>query len=360
MAKDIKRTATITLPDGTKKRIYARGATEKEALRNLAKLEAEYKSGKMVINSNTTFDQWAEECLTIYKAAEVTPATLDGLRRLVRLHFLPHIGNLPISAITPAHIQGCLNAQVGKSENHIKKCYNLINFIMQKAKISRLTHENPVEYVTIPKGNQAQHRRALSNAERDLFLQAAQKTANGAIFLVSYYCGLRPGEARALRWQNIDLTKKTITVTNTFERGTEKLTVPKSKAGYRTLPIPDRLLPFIKNLPQGTKDDFIFTGNTQSFAYRRYLRNWNALKHTMDKLNGAEVYRNQIIKSTIDNDITPYYLRHTYCTMLAEKNVPLKTAQYLMGHSSIKMTADIYTHVTEQLTQGAQDILRGL
>lgn len=359
-ASKIRRSTTITLPDGKKKRIFARGDTLKEALRNLAKLEAEYAEGKKVSNSNTLFNAWAEECLSIYKAPEVTSGTLENHRRLVRLHFAPYIGQMPINAITPAHIQMCLTAQAGKSADHLKKCYNTINFIMEKARLGRLVKENPVEYATIPKGNQAEHRRALTDAERELFLQAAKQTANGDIFLTSYYCGLRPAEVRALKWSNVDLNAQTITITNAVEAKTDKLTKPKSDAGYRTIPVPDRLAERLKQLPNQEPNNFVFTGTQEVFKARRYLRNWNALKHTMDKLGGAEVYRNQIIKSVIDEDITPYYLRHTYCTMLAENNIPLKTAQYLMGHSSITLTANIYTHVTEKMVQTTQDIVRAL
>ena len=69
---------------------------------------------------------------------------------------------------------------------------------------------------------------------------------------------------------------------------------------------------------------------------------------------GAELYRNQVIKHMIDQEITPYYLRHTYATELAENSVDIKTAQYLLGHSDIKMTAEIYTHVTEKMIETAR------
>ena len=74
----------------------------------------------------------------------------------------------------------------------------------------------------------------------------------------------------------------------------------------------------------------------------------------MDICAGAKLYRNQIVESKIDYTITPYFLRHTYCNMLCKKGVPLKTAQYLIGHASIEMTAEIYTHVTENMPESAR------
>ena len=103
------------------------------------------------------------------------------------------------------------------------------------------------------------------------------------------------------------------------------------------------------------KTDFVFFDtNSQPISKQRFERAWKSLLREMDICAGAKLYRNQIVESKIDYTITPYFLRHTYCTMLCEKGVPLKTAQYLMGHASIEMTAEIYTHVTENMLESAR------
>jgi site-specific recombinase XerD len=61
---------------------------------------------------------------------------------------------------------------------------------------------------------------------------------------------------------------------------------------------------------------------------------------------GAEVYRNQIIQSVVAPDLVPYCLRHTYCTDLQRAGVPLNVAKYLMGHSDVSVTGNIYTDTT--------------
>jgi len=70
---------------------------------------------------------------------------------------------------------------------------------------------------------------------------------------------------------------------------------------------------------------------------------------------GATVYRNQIIESNVAGDLVPYCLRHTYGTDLQDAGVPINIAKYLMGHSDISMTANIYTHTTETAIQDAAD-----
>ena len=68
---------------------------------------------------------------------------------------------------------------------------------------------------------------------------------------------------------------------------------------------------------------------------------------------GAKLYRNKITISAVADDLEPYCLRHTYCTDLQDAGVPINVAKYLMGHSDISTTANIYTHITEETIQEA-------
>lgn len=87
-------------------------------------------------------------------------------------------------------------------------------------------------------------------------------------------------------------------------------------------------------------------------------RLWHSFKRDLDIALGAELYRNKIIVHGLDQAVTPYFLRHTYCTSLFEIGIDLKTAQYLMGHASIKTTANIYTHFTERSLYKAGKTIR--
>ena len=73
-------------------------------------------------------------------------------------------------------------------------------------------------------------------------------------------------------------------------------------------------------------------------------RLWTGFKRDLDISMGAELYRNKIIKSVVAENLTPYCLRHTFCTDLQKAGVPLNVAKELMGHADIQTTANIYTH----------------
>ena len=80
---------------------------------------------------------------------------------------------------------------------------------------------------------------------------------------------------------------------------------------------------------------------------------WRSIKRDMDIRNGAILYRNAIVTSTLAEDFTPYCLRHTYCTDLQAAGVPINVAKELMGHSDIGVTSRIYTHSSAEAKQNA-------
>lgn len=359
--KQIQRFARITLPDGSKKRIAARGKTEREALQKLAELKADYAAGLVLVTKASPFERYAEEYLEIYKRPKVDPATFANEHRRLQLYFYPHIGCISLEKLTTSTLQQCLNEmqEKGLSQDYIKKAYNLVFAVLDQARKDRLLLYNVAENCTVPQGKPPKSRRALTEAERQLFLTACAQSPKGANYLITYYCGLRPAEVKALRWANIDFKAKTITVTNRAD-AKSAIKSPKSKAGYRTIPIPDALMVELLKLPRNIdKNAFVF-GDEKPQTKQNYERGWRNIKRHMNIAAGAILYRNQIVQSVIDDDISPYYLRHTYCTMLAEIGIPLKTAQYLMGHSSVELTANIYTHLTPKLIADATPLLATL
>ena len=84
--------------------------------------------------------------------------------------------------------------------------------------------------------------------------------------------------------------------------------------------------------------------DTNAFYHARH-----SFYHQKDIANGATVYRNQIIKSTLAPDFEPYLLRHTFCTDCQAAGVPLNVAKELMGHSDISVTSKIYTHMVDEV-----------
>ena len=353
--KYIRKTFTATLPDGSKKRIDVYGKTEKEALKKLSKLQIEYEMGIRTMNNNTPLKLWCEEWLNTYKKPSVAAIQFKDINSRISKYFLSSLGEMSLASIKPVHIQQCLNLLEGKSKSFQKKCYNDINSVFKKAIENDLIIKNPVSGTILPQGKEEEPRRALTPQELQIYRKVSAVNDFGVMFDFSLDCGLRPQEVRALKWENIDIEKGIVTIEGAIKSKTREIGEPKSKAGIRKIPIPDILIKRLETLPKN--NGMLFSSEGKPVSETHYKRKWKSFQRQMDIAAGATLYRNKIIESKIDKSITPYYLRHTYATSLAEKGIPMKTAQVLLGHSSITITAKVYTHFTNAMFEEARQKL---
>ena len=350
------KSVMVTRADGSKKRIRVRGNDEAEVNEKIALIKFQEQAGLIVFNSNTPFDRWAEEWLDVYKKPKVTQGTYLEIKGILDRCFIPYLGKMKIGDIKLPQVQKCLNQLEGKSKSYIHRAYIYISACFRKAWEAEMIQRSPCIGLEEPNAAEKTERRALTPTERRYFLEAIQTHHKGAFFGIMYACGLRPAEARALTWFNINMNDKTVTVTQAFAERTNDLKAPKTDSGKRTIPIPDWYMDILKDIPRDNCPYVFHTDRGNPLDPTRYDRVWKTLLREMEIKAGAKLYRNKIIMYSghIGQDLTPYNLRHTYATELAEKGVPIKTAQYLLGHSDIRVTANIYTHITEKLIEEAR------
>lgn len=145
------------------------------------------------------------------------------------------------------------------------------------------------------------------------------------------YTGCRRGEALALTPADVDFERKTININKTVEwigNIPQIKYQPKTYAGFREIPIPDILFPELCNR---SKQKYIFQNSRGDLIENsRLTLDWNKLR----KITGIKC--------------TPHQLRHAYATMLFDAGIDVKNAQRWLGHSDIKTTLDIYTHLSDK------------
>lgn len=330
--------------------------SQAEADKKAALKEDKLKRGEIGISSNMTVKRWAEEWLDTYKKPVLGEKQYKDYKGMMNNIVLPQIGGYLLKDITDVHLQKILNSKAGYSKDRLNKLKSRMNSMFRQAHISRLITHNPAQYLTIPKATDGTHR-SITDYEREHFLKVAAKHPAGLMFKVMLYCGLRTGEVVALDWRDIDFDKRRIKVSRAMESGTENIKEPKTKAGIREVPIPDEIYDELK-AAQGGPFEPVFQrpGNLGRHTNMSRHRAWRSLKEQMDVSMGAQFgkvrakdgkMRTTKILSVVSPDLVPYCLRHTYCTDLQNKGVPINVAKYLMGHSNISVTASIYTHMTE-------------
>lgn len=349
----LNKTFMVTLNDGTQKQERVRAKTEAELKKKYQQKQLEYAQGLLTINGNTLFAKWSTEWLETYEKPKVTDKTYKDTKGIVDRIYLKKLGGMKMIDIKTAHLQKCINQLAGKSASYIRKAKLVITAIFEKALLNDIVIKNPARGLEIPKGTSGS-RRALTEAEIEIFMQTIDMHHRGLMFAITYACGLRPGEVRSLTRFNMDLAKNVFNVTNAVESGSHDIKSPKTKAGTRSVPIPQWLADKLKSMPHNDTPYLFPNTKGKPLTEKGYYRSWASFLRQMDINAGAELYRNEIILSVIDQSITPYYLRHTYATKLAEAGVDIKTAQYLLGHADIKTTAQIYTHVTPKMLSTAR------
>lgn len=278
--------------------------------------------------SSFTVNEWGEEAVKLYKS-NLSDQTLAGYLSTMRANIFLYIGSLNMADVTPAILQTTLNHQRGNSVRQISMVYQIMRFIFRTAYRQDIIPSDPSVDLVKPHGKRKHARRALTDDERQAFRSVTADIGPEHplfLFVIMYYTGLRPSEVISLKGSDI------MTIDG---KHVLRVRGEKTDAAERYVPLPDCLYDLVSE----TRSDSLVVQKKE---------------HMFDKNdydNAGRMLRRRMKKEGIDSDFCPYMLRHDYCTRLKKKGVPLRDAQYLMGHSKISITAEIYTHVT------AEDVL---
>lgn len=368
--KDGYYRATIVVghtPDGREKRQNVRSKSLSEFKEKLRAAQNLREQGYDFDSKNMTVGEWADQWLETYKRPHVREHCAQTYEINIRLHIKPVIGHILLSDVKPFQLQSLLNTLDGKSKSTAQKIYFCLRQMFSQAYSNGLIVRNIATDLTVPNTVEGT-RRPLTEEERAAAEKVIPQHRAGLWVATMLYAGLRPEETVALMWSDIclDEDNESITVERAAEwvhgrahiKGVKGKDKKKGEEAKRTIPISGILVELLKSAPR--KGLYVFTPEQSDgmLTQTNVRRLWHSFKRELDIVLGAEVYRNQIVQHALDEAVTPYYLRHTYCTSLFEMGVDLKTAQYLMGHADIKTTANIYTHFTKSAADRAAKVIR--
>lgn len=370
LRKDGRYQARYTL-NGKRYTIY--GKNLKEIQKKLRDVKYEIDHGIYAKPERITVDSWYKTWVKVYRENIVRETTLIGNKKCYQ-HIKAEIGNMKIQSVRPEHIQGVLNKmkQQGYSRGYIKRTRMTMNMIFRQAYMNGIIVTNPVSKSILPQMEEKEnpHRRALTEQEQRLFLECAEKRkpfyAN--IFFVGFSTGMRIGEINALEWKDVDFKKLEIHVTGTMIKvpGKEyrKGTV-KTESSRRTIPLLPEIAKRLRKhkveqaklrMMMGDKwepvkglENLVFTTMfgkpLMTLSVGRYIDSTvNAINRAEEKRAVAE-HRKPVFMETF----CPHSMRHTFATRALEKGIPPKVVQSYLGHSTIDITMNIYTHVTAEL-----------
>lgn len=323
---------SITI-NGKRVFFYSSESSEKKAERDIQRQMVEYSEKE---TNGKTFqevaDEWEEEH---YKTIEFNTKKYYN-SALKQIH--EYFDGIYIKEIIPTDISIFIDniCQQGYALKTVKSRLLVLNLIFKYAVVKRYVISNPCTYITVPKNLKKTRRESPEETEIEIVKSSISKTFGLFAYFI-LYTGLRRGEALALRYSDIDFSNKIITVNKSIyhQNNVPHEKLPKTSAGIRNVILPDNLIPLLKeNKKTETKNELVF-GNDKG----EWLTN--------GQFQG--LWERYTLETGLD--ITPHQLRHAYATMLFEAGINEKDAQELMGHTTIQLTRDIYTHISKTRKQ---------
>ena len=337
------------------KRIYVYGSTPDEAKRKAIRKQTLLEANVRENNSRVTVSAWAKKWLKDYKQGAVSDAWYKQMEGIIDNHILPYIGDKLMRDVTASDIQRMMNRNSHFSESHQRKIAQIASQIFDSAEENDVVVKVPTKRIKIAPRNSQLCTRAITDKERTLTLQTADKyPREGLFFLIMLFCGLRPGEVARLKMSDYDADAMILHVRRARKADGSDGS-PKSASGTRDVPVPLYLAERLNKLNKKKNNLVCTSAQGHPLTKTSQKRLWNRFKRHMDIENGAKLFRNSVVESTLADDLRPYCYRHTYCTDLQDAGVPITVAQRLMGHSDIKVTAQIYTHHSQKSFEDARN-----
>lgn len=296
-----------------------------------------------------TFEELAQLWLENYKTT-VKPSTFENVKSKVEKMTEEHFKELKLKKITVAYCQKVV-IELSKTYVLYNHYLSVINRIFKYAVLMDILDSNPFDKVIKPKSRQTQRKGDfLTKEELKEFLKLA-KTATLSYFFplvhLMSYTGLRQGEALALKWSDIDFENKKITVNKTAARIKEKQTLqtPKTKNSKRVISIDPTTLSILKSWKKDQikiyfKNGKHFEGD-DNFIFTNQRAEWVHIHNFIP-------YFKRFVTDHKLKPITPHGLRHTHASLLFSAGVEPKNISDRLGHSTVQITLDLYTHITEE------------
>jgi len=361
-----KRSWQIKFDDGRdpstgKRRIRYKtvSGTKREAERELNKMLSDLDRGSFVDAGRLSTGQFLKNWLSDHAAHSVSRKTFERYEEIVRTHLVPKFGALKLSALRPSHIQrawgedllsGRRDGRGGLSARTIQHHHRVLSQALSQAVRLQLLAVNPATAVSPPRP-QRREILVLQDDELASLLRALEGNPMYVPVLLAATTGLRRGEVFGLRWKDIDLDRRELSVSRTLEqtRTGLRFKAPKTARSRRTVSLAEITVETLRThrIRQASGRLALGLGKDPTdlvFA-----------DHDGAPVNIERISRkfSQEVTSLGLPPVTFHGLRHTHITNLLKAGIHPKIASERAGHASISITLDTYSHVVPGMQEDA-------
>ena len=343
--------------EGNRVRKYRTFDTKRDATRAFNEHKVKMDRGTQVMPSEYTFAQWLDYWYKDIILPQIEETTAYGYRGMIENYLKPQLGEIRLQKLTARDIQQYytwLMDEKKLSPNTVIKHHNLLTNTLNAAERQEYITKNPMRAVSPPKKRQREAK-FYTPEQLGILLDKAVGTRLELPVFICAYLGLRRGELCGLRWGDVDLEHKTITIENTrtqagkkeIEKGT------KTASSTRTLYLPDTLCDMLKAAKEH-----------QQACRAEYKNAYDDNDYVVVMEDGRPFRPNYLSelfgKFLADNDlpkIVLHELRHTFASLSNQAGIPAYNIGKALGHSTPATTQKIYTHLLDQThTQAVEGV----
>ena len=347
---------TIQTPTGSKRKTLY-GKTRREVDEKLTKAKADRDGGLVFDADNLKLGEYLGRWLADSVRDTVRPTTFERYEQMVRLHIRPVLGKVKLKNLTSAHVRGLYREKLdaGLSPRTVQYVHVTLHKALKQAIADGLIPRNATEAVKPPQVRREEMRPLTAEQVRILF-DAAAGDRFEALYVLAVTTGLRQGELLGLKWDDVDLEEGTLRVrrTLTTAKGGPVLAAPKTKGSRRTVRLSQTALQALKSHLNRQLGDIEEAGD-------RWRENGLIFaSETGEPLDRRLITTHRfkpLLKRAELPEVRFHDLRHTCATLLLSKNVNPKVVSEMLGHASIAITLDTYSHVLPTMQESAAEAM---
>lgn len=328
------------------KRRYLSGKTKEEVRKALRDARSNADAGLVVEARNLKLSHYLRRWLNDSVRGSVKPITHESYERLVNKHAVPALGNVRLSNLTPAHLQSFYRSKLdaGLSPRKVQYLHVVLHRALKQAHRWGLVTRNVAEAADPPKVYKKEVT-PLSPDQARVFLEAAREAGDRleALYVLAIHTGMRQGELLTLRWEDVDFKAGILRVRGTKTARSHR-TVKLSQAAAEALRIH-----LTRQLEEIDQVGSMWQENGLVFA--------TEIGTPLNRHNLTQRSFKPLLRRAGLPEIRFHDLRHTCATILLSKGVHAKFVQELLGHATIAITLDTYSHVLPGMNGGTADAM---
>lgn len=330
---------------------------KKQAEAELARLISAIETGTDIEPGQVTLETFLRRWLKSVES-RVALRTYERYSDIVRLHIVPTLGNTKLGKLRPLHIEDLYDrlAAHGLSAQTIVHVHRVLFTALRQGVRWQLVTRNVAESVTPPRPER-RNVAAVTSEDAAKVLTAVEGSDLEAAVMLALGCGLRRGEVLGLRWSDIDFDTSEARITQTLQASSTGLRFvpPKTHRSIRTITLPSFVVAALKQHRRRQGARKLVAGDA-----------WQDHDLVVERGDGAPLppsslsQRFRALMTRTGIDLNFHGLRHAHASLMLAAGVHLKVVSERLGHSTIGITADLYTHVAKALDQDAANALETL